>query len=675
MESSTANQNSASEVVEGCEPAKCGKNSGVVPFHKDAVHASLLWKERAKCPQMLIWMRPSEYKPSDYLNPTVTEGVFPGFWPPYTLHVQGNFAQSNLDRSGWSRYAPDLERENTQLIDVCGLQKVVDTGVFKKTNIADLDNDDLSLTEPYFRDAGYSRGLGQNLFCAGHTVGIDGQIMVLGGHDKGGNNGLRKISVFDPEKRKWDKRPIPCVKTDFEKDPTGEKPAEHCDPLNEANTDPKADGDMTYQRWYPTGVTLPDGRVLILSGTDQDTSQGPGQPTNITKVRQKVPEVYNPWKDKTIALDNAQKLLPMYVRSFVTQTGPGWNDWKVCTTAEAEPPFPGLPPFPPSVPPVQDIGEYDPFYYNGNTYCLDVLGALADPNRTKPGENHWKFVAKANASHDSGAGVRMVTINPDGTWSQKVFLFGGDGGGDLGNTSTAEMIDFSDPAPTWKKIDDLTMAVQQNNAVVLPDGNILVVGGRGGGVDNLQYQMYNSENGKRTDVITSPVPRHDHSTLLVVPNGGVWVMGGNRTDLLPEAQTDQSVPVMEFYQPPYFFKGERPKIKRAPHKIHYGDNFKIKVDESCDIASVALLRTGPVTHNWSWGNQYVKLPVIHKKNGKLLVKAPPLPGLAVGGDYMLFVVDKEGIPSKGKHVRLEFNKWHDHDRECDGEDDGDDHDD
>ncbi|MEW5740827.1 MAG: galactose oxidase-like domain-containing protein [Myxococcota bacterium] len=40
------------------------------------------------------------------------------------------------------------------------------------------------------------------------------------------------------------------------------------------------------------------------------------------------------------------------------------------------------------------------------------------------------------------------------------------------------------------------------------------------------------------------------------------------------------------------------------------------------------------------------------RNGKLEVKAPHLPGLAVPGDYMLFVVNDQGVPSEGQYVQL-----------------------
>jgi hypothetical protein len=193
--------------------------------------------------------------------------------------------------------------------------------------------------------------------------------------------------------------------------------------------------------------------------------------------------------------------------------------------------------------------------------------------------------------------------------------------------------------------------------VALPDGKMLVVGGTANRVNNLRFQQYDPADGSRLDVATSPVPRHDHSTVLVMPNGGVWVMGGNRVNLIPgspqiQAQRDAAVPVLESYKPAYFFKGTRPEIRNLPGIIHYGKSFRLNVAGG-DIASVALLRTGPITHNWAWGNQYVSLPFRSFGSGQLEVTAPPLPGLAVAGDHMLYVVTQDGAVSEGRQVRLE----------------------
>jgi len=67
-----------------------------------------------------------------------------------------------------------------------------------------------------------------------------------------------------------------------------------------------------------------------------------------------------------------------------------------------------------------------------------------------------------------------------------------------------------------------------------------------------------------------------------------------------------------------------------------------------------MIRTGPITHNWVWGNVYIKLPFTTDGKGRLKVTSPPLPGLAVPGDYLLFVVSKAGVPSEGKLLRLKL---------------------
>ena len=121
------------------------------------------------------------------------------------------------------------------------------------------------------------------------------------------------------------------------------------------------------------------------------------------------------------------------------------------------------------------------------------------------------------------------------------------------------------------------------------------------------------------------------------------------------------MPVLEAYRPPYLSWGPQPVLKEAPHQIHYREIFELQVSGGRRYRRdrrVALLRTGPITHNWAWGNQYVKLPFKEKpdrkqkKESTLEVKAPHLPGLAIAGDYLLFVVNKKGIPSEGTHIRL-----------------------
>ena len=68
-------------------------------------------------------------------------------------------------------------------------------------------------------------------------------------------------------------------------------------------------------------------------------------------------------------------------------------------------------------------------------------------------------------------------------------------------------------------------------------------------------------------------------------------------------------------------------------------------------SSSALGRTLSLTA----GDRYVKLAFGNRGDphtGELRVVSPTLPAQAVPGVYMLFVVDKQGVPSEGKQVRL-----------------------
>jgi hypothetical protein len=414
--------------------------------------------------------------------------------------------------------------------------------------------------------------------------------------------------------------------------------------MNEANTDPPHPSDMRYQRWYPTALTLPDGKVLILSGTDQDTSVGPDL-APLTKVRKEVPEVYDPGTDRTIALENARKLHPMYPRSFVVQTGRRKHDWQVAVIGEVEPPLPTG----------DELRDFDPWRYNGNTNLLDVRAALADPHRDEPAECHWTLLARARYAHESGASAALWKLDRKGEpISQRVLLIGGDSGhGEP--VAAVEMIDFSDMVPAWERLPDLVRPAIQNNAVALPDGKVLVVGGRGGARDDaatltFEYQLIDPQARTIRTVAETTVPRHDHATALLAPDGSVLVMGGNRTDLVLD-DTEEGVPVLQVYKPAYMFQGDRPRIERAPDRISYRRSFPVELASGCGkTGSVVVMRMEPVTHNWSWGNRYVELAFDEVGKCRLNVRAPATGAAAPPGDYMLFVLDERGVPSEGRYM-------------------------
>jgi hypothetical protein len=655
--------------TEETDPAEVGELSPLIPLPKDAVHAGLSWTPESK-PKICFGMRPSEYVghhlvgEDGQLKDVFQQLVYGGFGFSTGPH--------GLDQSVANG---EIERENFVCWDLTHPDAFKDTGHFSildENGNALITKADIALTKDAISAAGDSKGLHYNIFCGGNVALADGRWLFIGGHDKTGNHGIRKLTIFDPVSETWLDRDVPQVKLDFLADPEGEHPDQHADARDEDNTDPEHPSDMKYQRWYAAGAVLPDKKLLILNGTDQDSSLGPPGTQFLpcasldanaacSKVRIATPEIYDPEADRTIALENAQKLQPMYARSYVVQTGRGWQDWKVASVGEVDSTFfPGL----------QIVGQYDPFYYTGDTYLLNVRAAVRDPTREVTAENHWEFLASAHIAHNNGAGAQIWELDKNG-WatSQKVALFGGDCGqvpeDEAGqplfpcDQATVEMIDFEAENPSWQLQQPLIQPVQQNNAVVVPTGKVVIVGGalgRGPWENSFHLQLFDPDAGSVTPLVETKVPRHDHSTVALLADGSVLIVGGNASDLANDPErTDAGVPVAQIYKPSYFFHGERPAIEKAPDKLQYHSQFLVSIsgEGAQEVGSVVLQRIGPVTHNWDWGNRYVKL-WFEQDEERLKVHSPAAPGLAVPGYYLLFVVSKDGVPSHARIVHLDY---------------------
>lgn len=683
----------------GLNPAVCGELSKLIPVPKDAIHAGLAWTSQSQ-PKICLAMRPAEYAGFHLATEHAdTHGDHHAeLFEPFRQFVYGGAAFSTgphgLDQSNLKG---NLERDNFVCLDLTHPDALKETDSYRLIDDADppnplLTKEHFPLTDAAYSDAGHWKGLSYNLFCAGNVALADGRWLFIGGHDKGGNNGIRKLNVFDPVNESWVPRVVPPIKQAYVSifdalTPTS-VPADFPGFPNandEANTDPPDPSDMKYQRWYPSGALLPDKTVLLVAGTDQDTSLNTARVTcteerrsthfRCSLVTQVVPEIYDPKADRTIALENAKKHHNTYPRVYPIQTGKKASDWKVAVIGEAHPGSlakdnannPRL-----GVAPISVVTQYDPYTYTGKTYLLDVQAAKTDLNRHAPGEHHYQYVDEAVNAHNFGAGAQLWETDIHGhAVQQKVVLFGGNCGGTRGAPAEIpqppaacagdliESIDFQNPVPKWKQVAaKLYLAISQNNSSVLPDGKVLISGGatgRGPWVNSFHLQLYDPETETIQTLVDRKIAGHDHSTIALLPDATVALLGGNATDLhADEGHIELGIPVAQTYKPPYLFKGgPRPVIEGAPDKITYRQRFNVKLSEDTGtIKSVALIAFGPVTHNWDWGKRYIKLWFKQDKK-KLLVQAPANPGLAVPSYYMLFIVNADSVPSVAKLLHLD----------------------
>jgi len=236
------------------------------------------------------------------------------------------------------------------------------------------------------------------------------------------------------------------------------------------------------------------------------------------------------------------------------------------------------------------------------------------------------------------------------------------GGGDP-PVASSETIDLNAGKPEWKAAGSLKTARRQINATMLPDGKVLVTGGTSGrGFNNVNTPVFDAElwdpaTGVWTVMAPAARPRLYHSVALLLPDATVLNAGGG---LPPWGQPPPPPPPgqppyeagpfqnnAQIYSPPYLFRGARPVIKSAPAKVRYAESFFVETADGGVISDVTLIRLGAVTHAFNQNQGFIRLKFSVTEGG-LTVVAPDRGTIAPPGPYMLFILNRNGVPSVAK---------------------------
>ncbi|MCC5599755.1 galactose oxidase early set domain-containing protein [Nostoc favosum] len=468
-----------------------------------------------------------------------------------------------------------------------------------------------------------------DVFCAHHAFATDGRLLIAGGTQQWPESGdahvhgldflgHRRCWLYNHKQRTWSE-------------------------VTRLNTNPdQPDEPHSGGRWYPGLVTLANGEVAAFFGhLDQQDF----------RHRNTLPERYN-------------------------QAGNFWVNMPKVMGTSGEPQSGGRRFL--FFPRVYQIPNGQLFFatpmpanFSGSTEG-DHFSTAYNPftgNYQDP-----KIGLSDGAYFDWNRPAVLLPLLPTEDYRVRVLHVGG---------VTPRKLDLGAASPAWLPTAARVSSISgrdrtYSNAVLLPTGDVCVVGGVNVVKPEdpvLEAEIYspgiNWDIGSYSNADSWAVKqagvhaRNYHSTALLLPNGKVWVAGGNTNGDPGDPDSDRTVngvtkkvgiKKIELYEPDYFAIPNRIQITDSPRVLTFDEPFVIEIDRpAANVKYVAMIRAGSVTHSTDNDQRFVALTINSRDGNTLNVSAPPNGNVAPPGYYMIWVVDNSNQPCQlAKFARLAY---------------------
>ncbi|KAG4418151.1 hypothetical protein IFR04_008744 [Cadophora malorum] len=232
-------------------------------------------------------------------------------------------------------------------------------------------------------------------------------------------------------------------------------------------------------------------------------------------------------------------------------------------------------------------------------------------------------------------------------------------------------IDVPGAPPTVERLPDLAQGRAFSNAVILPDGTVLITGGQTYSqsfTDEKSVfvpELFDPETKTFRQLAAMKVPRNYHSTAILLPDGRVFSAGGGLCR--PDgkcAKQGSDHPDAEIFSPPYLFnpdgsEARRPAIWRISSNVD-SDGYFVRPGGSLTLTLVedrpglkfSFMRVGTNTHSVNTDQRRVPLEDIRKVGNEYTLALPDDMGVLIPGDWFLFVISAEGTPSVARTVTV-----------------------
>ncbi len=480
---------------------------------------------------------------------------------------------------------------------------------FPATVYLDLENAPLECSTPgvcvFTDEAGNFASVTDILFCSGHTLLEDGTLFTLSGTrytgyqlangDTGSEMaGFNYNMTYNSGTGLWNR--VPGI-------------------LLSEGAGPK----FGHGRWYGTSTRLYDGRILLTGGYDVVQKTYKGQPVPMAYELNVSTEIYDPAtgnRELISAVGATPQAIfnPDYSHVFQLPW-PTDSGQDIVILGEAAKPV---------------VMQADASL-NGNFTEIDL---------PRPGA----------VNGGNGASTIMLPLRYDQSWNYQPGALMMIGGGNDGQLSSADILDFIGGG--WTQRISLDTERHHPSTTILPDGKIFVVGGHPKAALPKPQNALLIDPAQNFSVVSTgqmATPRGYHTVSVLLPDGRVLVAGG-RTGGVSGANDEQ--PTMEIYSPPYLDVPTRPVIDYVPDVIKNQQAFPVLYHDASSISEMVLIGLGSMTHSFDQNTRSIQVYAHNTEPGVVWGinffdnRATP-PGM-----YMLFLLDENRIPSVAKIVQV-----------------------
>ncbi|KAF1359310.1 galactose oxidase-like protein precursor [Lizonia empirigonia] len=376
--------------------------------------------------------------------------------------------------------------------------------------------------------------------------------------------------------------------------------------------------DLLMSRGYQASVTLSDNRVFTIGGAYSGPRQG------------KDGEVYDPKNNSWTALPGAKNgpMLTTDNEGIWREDNHGWLfAWKGGSIFQAGP-------------------SMAMNWYSANDTGAQISAGTRDTDDAMCG----MFVM-----YEPGK-ILTAGGSPDYTNS------------DANNRTHLISIDEYGQPATVERAPDMAYPRGFANAVVLPDGTVLVTGGQRRSLvftdDNgvLQAELFDPAKKSWRTLAAEAVPRNYHSVSILLPDGRVFSGGGGLCYIAQVGGSTVNCNKLvdhadgQTFSPPYLFNPDgsdasRPEISDlSVTSVKVGG--QITISTSTADPKFVLVRIGTVTHSVNTDQRRVPLTAVTNSGSEYTATLPSDSGILIPGHYYLFVLNAAGVPSIARTVQV-----------------------